>query len=302
MLLGKVLVKDTFAEIFKMPYTRVLVTADEIELLEYALQSLTGFATSIILCPCEAGVETYLNTSQTPDNRPGAAVMIFAKDKETLKKELDKRLSQCVLTSPTASVFNGLDIGEPVNTGRYISYFGDGWQRKENRYGKDVWIIPMMDGEFVIEESFKIGEGAAGGNFIIIAGDKKSGLNAARKAVREIHKTPYVITPFPGGICRSGSKPGSLKYKGLPASINHRFYPTIRNLVADTELPDGASTVYEIVINGGSLKSIEEAMGRGIVAAAGVEGVLEITAANYDGKLGDGKIYLKNVLEDVVNL
>lgn len=299
MLIGKVLVKDTFAEIFKMPYARVIVTADDNELLEYALQSVTGFATSIILCPCEAGVESYIDSSQSPDGRPGAAVMIFARNKDILKKELDKRLSQCVLTTPTASVFNGLDSGEPVNTGRFISYFGDGWQRKDKKFGRDIWIIPMMDGEFIIEDSFKIGEGAAGGNFIIIAEDKNSGLNAAKNAVKEVNRTPLVITPFPGGICRSGSKPGSLKYKGMPASINHRFYPTIRNQIADTELPENASIIYEIVINGASVKTISEAMSRGILAAARVEGVLEITAANYQGKLGGERIYLKDILRGV---
>ncbi|MEM2109400.1 MAG: formylmethanofuran--tetrahydromethanopterin N-formyltransferase [Candidatus Odinarchaeota archaeon] len=297
MRLGKVVVKETFAETFNMVYSRVIITADDSELLGYALNSITGFATSVILCPCEAGVDSYLPSNKTPDRRVGATVMLFAKDRDSLKKELDKRLSQCVLTTPTASVFNGLEEGESVNTGRYISFFGDGWQRKDKMLGRDVWRLPMMDGEFIIEDSFRIAEGVAGGNFIIIASDRTSCLKAAKNAVTEIHKLPYVITSFPGGICRSGSKPGSLKYKGMPASINHRLCPSLKNIVADSELPDSASTVYEIVINGSNIDTVSEAMKKGILAAASVEGVLEITAANYGGKLGSGRIYLKNLLE-----
>lgn len=296
MKIGGALIKDTFAETFKMPYSRIIVTADDRELLGFALNSVTGCATSIIMCPCEAGVDTFIPPSETPDGRIGASVMFFAKDKESLRSELLKRLSQCILTSATASVFNGLKSEEYTSTGRSIAVFSDGWQRKELRYGRDIWVMPMMDGEFLIENSFGLSMGVAGGNFMILAKDVRSGLKAAKKAVEEIGKIPYTITPFPGGFCRSGSKVGSLKYKGLPASINHKFLPSLKGVVEDSELGETVQAVYELVINGSSLDAVKEAMRKGMIAAASIANIVEITAANYGGKLGSDKIYLKDIL------
>jgi len=288
-------VEDTFSELFDMWCARVIITAKTEELVQYAVNSATGFATSIIMCPCEAGVDVFLPRDRTPDNRPGASIMFFTRNKKDLKHVLLERLSQCLLTAPTTAVFNGLTSNEVDNTGSKISYFGDGWQKKEKRFNRNISTIPMMDGEFIIENSFNLAEGVAGGNLLILGKDVLSSLNAAKKAVQAMLNIPYVITPFPGGICRSGSKIGS-KYKGLIASINHQYCPTLKNIVEDSKIPSNVNCVYEIVINGRTLQDVKKAMGAGIKSAVEVSGVIKITSANYGGKLGDKKIFLKDII------
>jgi formylmethanofuran--tetrahydromethanopterin N-formyltransferase len=297
LIFNNVIVEDTFAELFKMWASRVIITADNTDLLQAAINSAIGFATSIIMCPCEAGVDTYLPKDETPDNRIGASIIFFTKDKDSLNHELLKRLSQCILTAPTTALFNGLQSDEKNKVGSMISYFGDGWQRKEIRFGREVSIIPMMDGEFIIENSYGLTEGYAGGNFLILAKNKSSGILAANSAVQEIIKIPFTITQFPGGICRSGSKIGS-KYKGLVASINHQYCPILKQKIDDSKLPSDVSAVYEIVINGLTLDAVKLAMLKGIKAAAETKNVLRITSVNYGGKLGPDKIYLKDLFKD----
>jgi formylmethanofuran--tetrahydromethanopterin N-formyltransferase len=104
------------------------------------------------------------------------------------------------------------------------------------------------------------------------------------------------MMPFPGGICRAGSKAGSLKYK-MKASTNHPYCPTLKTVVPDTVVPDGVQCVYEIVINGLSLDAVKNAMKKGVTAAASTPGVVKISAGNYGGKLGPYKAFLKEALE-----
>jgi formylmethanofuran--tetrahydromethanopterin N-formyltransferase len=294
LIINNTVIEDTYAELFSMWASRIIVTADTSKLLKSAINSVIGFATSIIMCPCEAGIDTYLKKDKTPDGRIGISVMFFSKNKEILTHVLLERLAQCILTSPTTAVFNGLQSEETTNAGYNISYFGDGWQSKKIEYGREVFIIPMMDGEFIIENKFGLAEGIAGGNFLIMARDKISAIKAAESAVKEIKKIPYTITSFPGGICRSGSKLGS-RYRGLGVSINHPFYPSLRGKIEDSKVPDEVNTIYEIVINGLDLEYIKKAMVKGINAAAKVKDVVKITSLNYGGKLGDKKIFLKDL-------
>ncbi|MEM2351970.1 MAG: formylmethanofuran--tetrahydromethanopterin N-formyltransferase, partial [Thermoproteota archaeon] len=204
---------------------------------------------------------------------------------------------QCVMTCPTTAAFNALE-GTPrkLKVGRSLRYFGDGFQKLDELYGRKMWRIPVMEGEFLVENSFGTKRGVAGGNFFIMARDLKSCLAAAEAAVEAIKKKVNdVIMPFPGGICRSGSKVGSLKYK-IPASTNHYYCPKLRGVVEDTRVPEGVNAIYEIVINGLSLDNVKAAMAEGIKAAAETPGVIKISAGNYGGKLGPFKIYLKGLL------
>jgi formylmethanofuran--tetrahydromethanopterin N-formyltransferase len=154
-----------------------------------------------------------------------------------------------------------------------------------------------MEGEFTVEDKFGATEAVAGGNFIIMAKDQASGLRAAEEAVNAIKALETeVILPFPGGICRSGSKAGSLKYK-LKASTNHPFCPKLRPLVPETQVPEGVNCVYEIVINGLTLEAVKKALKQGVAAAANTAGIVKISAGNYQGKLGPYKAFLKEALE-----
>ncbi|MEM1562310.1 MAG: formylmethanofuran--tetrahydromethanopterin N-formyltransferase [Candidatus Bathyarchaeia archaeon] len=290
-------VEDTFAEMFEMWASRVLITAENEKWVLRAAESAAGFASSIIGSPAEAGIERLVPPEETPDGRVGALIHFYHRTRGDLKRQMIARIGQCVMTCPTTAAFNALE-GAPrrLKVGRSLRYFGDGFQKLDELYGRKVWRIPVMEGEFVVENSFGVKKGIAGGNFFIMAKDLKSGLAAAETAVDAIkRRVRDVVMPFPGGICRSGSKVGSLKYK-IPASTNHPYCPKLRGVVADTRVPEGVNTIYEVVINGLSLESVRAAMVEGIKAAVEVSGVLRISAGNYGGKLGPYKVYLRELL------
>ena len=291
-------IADTFAEMFPMWVGRVLITADTEKWALTAANTATGLATSVIMSPAEAGIETTISSDKTPDNRPGVLIQIYNRNRFELMGQMILRIGQCVMTCPTTAAFDALpEAKRKIKVGRSIRLFGDGFQRKRLVGERKVWKIPVMEGDFIVEDKFGAVEAIAGGNFLILAKDEVSGLQGAEEAVEAIKKTgTEVILPFPGGICRSGSKAGSLKYK-LKASTNHPFCPKLRTLVTDTQVPEGVECVYEIVINGLTLEAVKKAMNAGVKAAANVQGVVEITAGNYGGKLGPYKAFLKETLD-----
>ena len=290
-------IADTFAEMFPMWVGRVLITADTEKWALTAANTATGLATSVIMSPAEAGIETTIASDKTPDNRPGVLIQIYNRNRFELMGQMILRIGQCVMTCPTTAAFDALpEAKRKIKVGRSIRLFGDGFQRKRLVGERKVWKIPVMEGDFIVEDKFGAVEAIAGGNFLILAKDEASGLQAAEEAVEAIKKTETeIILPFPGGICRSGSKAGSLKYK-LKASTNHPFCPKLRTLVTDTQVPEGVECVYEIVINGLTLEAVKKAMNAGVKAAANVQGVVEISAGNYGGKLGPYKAFLKEAL------
>lgn len=290
-------VADTFAEMFSLWVGRVLITADSEKWALTAAEVATGFATSVIMAPAEAGIEGLVPKEKTPDGRVGALIQIYNRSRFDLKTQMMLRIGQCVMTCPTTSAFDALpNAKRRMKIGRSLRYFGDGFQKKGLVGDRKVWRIPVMEGEFIVEDSFGVAEAVAGGNFLILAKDKSSGLQAAEEAIKAIKNSANeVIMPFPGGVCRSGSKAGSLKYK-LRASTNHPFCPTLKGVVADSQLPEDVNSVYEIVVNGLNVEAIEKAMGEGIKAAINVPGVIRISAGNYGGKLGPYKAFLKKFL------
>ena len=291
-----VAIADTFAEAFPMTAARAIVTADSPAWAEVAGRTMSGYATSVIACDAEASIERTLAPEETPDGRPGVAVLLFAFSRDALEKALSNRVGQCVMTCPTTACYNGLPLGEKtVNVGGRLRYFGDGWQiSKRLDNGRRFWRIPVMDGEFTCEETFGTTKGVAGGNIILLGLDRRATLLATEAAVVAMRAVPGVILPFPGGIARSGSKVGS-KYKALKASTNTAFAPTLRGLVP-TELPPGVECAYEIVIDGLTLEAVEQATALGIRAGA-LPGVVQISAGNYGGKLGPFHIRLRDVLD-----
>jgi formylmethanofuran--tetrahydromethanopterin N-formyltransferase len=293
---GVVKVSDTFAEMFPLWAGRVLITAQNEKWAQIAASITTGFATSVIAASAEAAVERTVLASETPDKRPGILIQIYNKDRFELKHQLMERIGQCTMTCPTTAAFNGLVGKRTLNVGSSLRYFGDGFQKKAMVGGRKCWKIPVMEGNFYVEDGFGAMEAVAGGNFMIFAKTQAEGLvsaEAAADAIRE--KCTDVIMPFPGGVCRSGSKAGSLKYK-MKASTNHTYCPTIRTLVPDTVVPEGVDSVYEIVMNGLTLDAVKKAMKEGVLAAIACPGVAKISAGNYGGKLGPFKAYLKEAL------
>lgn len=297
MKINGVSIDNTFAEAFPMKATRLVVTAYNETWAEHAARAMTGFATSVIACGCEAGIERHLKPSETPDGRPGIAVLLFTMSKKELGKQIQNRVGQCVLTSPTSACFAGLDEGEPIALGQNLRYFGDGHQIAKKFGGKRYWRVPVMDGEFVCEEMTRMVKAIGGGNFLILARDQAAALAAAERAIVAMQTVPGVIMPFPGGVVRSGSKVGS-KYKTLPASTNHLFCPTLKGAV-DSELSADVGAVLEIVIDGLDTASIDEATRVGIRAACRGRnhGVLRISAGNYGGSLGPYHFKLRDILK-----
>jgi formylmethanofuran--tetrahydromethanopterin N-formyltransferase len=288
-------VVDTFAEAFGMWGARILVTAASPHWAANAARSLTGFATSVIGCKCEAGIERELDASETPDGRPGVAVLLFAPDRDGLAKRLNERVGQTVLTCPTTACFNGLESDQQADVGGKLRFFGDGWQASKVIGGRRFWRIPVMEGEFLVEERFGMVKGVGGGNIIMLGDSAASALRASEAAAEAMHAVEGVILPFPGGIARSGSKVGSKRYKNAIASTNHVLCPTLRAQVDDTEVLEGVEAVYEIVIDGLAPEPVAEAMRVGLEAAARA-GARQITAGNYGGSLGEHHFHLKELV------
>ena len=296
MILDGVTIEDGFAEAFGMRATRLLVTADSARWAAVAAATATGFATSVIACGCEAGIERDVDADATPDGRPGVSVLVFAVSKAELAKQVDRRIGQCVLTSPTSAAYSGLDGDERIDLGRRLRYFGDGFQTSKLIGGRRYWRIPVMDGEFVCEETAGVTRAIGGGNLLVLADGVAEALAACEAAIAAMRRVPGVIMPFPGGIVRSGSKIGS-KYGALSASTNDAFCPTLAG-IARTALTSGERAVLEIVIDGLTESDVRCAMREGIAAicamgAAG--GVRRISAGNYGGKLGKFRFPLREL-------
>jgi formylmethanofuran--tetrahydromethanopterin N-formyltransferase len=284
---------DTFAEAFGMRAARVLITAQSPEWAGTAARSMTGFATSVIGCKVEAGIEAEVAPQDTPDGRPGISVLLFAFDAEGLTRQLIDRIGQTILTCPTTACFDGLPrVEERVIVGGALRHFGDRFQSSKFLDGQRFWRIPVMEGEFLVQEAFGVQKAIGGGNFLILGADQRSALAAAEAAVEAMRRVPGVILPFPGGIVRAGSKVGARKYKNMIASTNDAYCPTLRGRDGvESLIPEGANSVLEIVVDGLDRAAIENALRVGIDAACR-PGVVEITAGNYGGKLGKHHFHL----------
>jgi formylmethanofuran--tetrahydromethanopterin N-formyltransferase len=291
-------IDDTFAEAFSMRATAIVITADSLHWARAAALSMTGFATSVIGCGCEAGIDCELVGKQTPDGRPGVRVLLFAVSTSELQKQLQTRVAQCLLTSPGSACYAGIDGEETLRLGNALRYFGDGWQISKRFGAKHFWRIPVMDGEFVCEATTGLTKQAVGGgNLLILGRSTETTRAAAEAAVAAIRKVPGVITPFPGGVVRSGSKVGS-KYKGVPASTNDAYCPTLRGAVHSALDPDTKS-VLEIVMDGLTSTAVASGMRAGISAIIKLgpkRGAARISAGNYGGKLGPHHYHLQELL------
>jgi formylmethanofuran--tetrahydromethanopterin N-formyltransferase len=294
MQIDDVLIEDTFAEAFPMAVSRLLITADNPRLALQAAQAAAGLAISIIGCGCEAGLDEILPPDRTPDGRPGCAVLLFSHSAKKLEQQLFLRIGQAVIPSATSACFNGLPAERTVRVGGRLRYFGDGYQSSKLLDGRRYWRIPVADGEFVMDESYGIGQGVGGGNLILLGSERASLLEAAEAAAGTINDLPGVIAPFPGGVCRSPSKPGS-HYRKVIASTNEAFCPTLRSRVS-TRLPLKVAAAYELVIDGLTEELVGHAMAAGMQAAC-QPGVVAITAGNYGGRLGPYHFHLQKLLE-----
>jgi formylmethanofuran--tetrahydromethanopterin N-formyltransferase len=290
-------IEDTFAEAFTMRVARIIITARSPRWAREAALKLTGFATSVIGCKVEAGIERVLAESETPDARPGISILLLTMSKDDMAKRLIERIGQTVLTCPTTACYDGLpEAPDRVGVGSALRFFGDGFQASKVIGGERFWRIPVMEGEFLVQEKFGMVKGVGGGNFLILARSADAALASAEAAADAMAGQPGIILPFPGGVVRSGSKVGSRRIKSMIASTNDAFCPTLR-AVTDSALPESVNSVLEIVINGIDANAITRAMRLGIDAACR-EGVVSISAGNYGGKLGPHHFHLRRIMAE----
>lgn len=302
-------IDDTYAEAFRSLYAEVLITARDREWLDHAVAAATGNASSTILCDCEAGLDRYVGPGgdqsfTTPDGRPGALVQFhvprFRKDRvEALERSLLVRLSQNVLTCPTAACFSPAQDEPYFKLGRKIAFFGDGYQRREERHGRRMWIIPILGGEFLVDRRFGYREGLMGGNLWFLGHDLDAALLAACRARDAAAAVPGVVLPFPGGVAGSGSKAGS-RYSFAVASTYLEYCPTLRQTLGErSHVPHGVGSIMEIILNGRDLATLTEATQAAIRAAADTPDLVRISAGNYGGRLGKSFIYLRRDRQQV---
>lgn len=300
MTVGGTFIEDTFAEAFGMRAVRLVLTARTERWAQEAARHATGFATSVIACRVEAAIERTLAPEETPDGRPGVSVLLFALDIDGMRTRLVERIGQTVLTCPTASCFDGLPgMPDRLLAGRALRTFGDAFQMSKVLDGRRYWRIPVMEGEFLVEESYGVEKKAVGGGNFLILGETLDGtLAAAEAAVEAMRGRRDVILPFPGGIVRSGSKVGARSYAGMIASTNDTYCPVLSPLTASA-LPPGVNAVLEIVLDGLTVEAVTDAMRAGIRAACG-PGIVAISAGNYGGGLGPYHFALRRILEEGV--
>jgi len=307
MVINGVEIDDTFAEAFNMRGTRILITAQNLRWAYNAANAMTGFATSVIGCGVEAGIERALSEDETPDGRPGLSVLMFAMGSKVLMQQLETRMGQSILTCPTAAAFAGIESEDMISLGKHLRFFGDGYQVSKqipdaNGKLKRYWRIPVMDGEFLTEETTGMVRAIGGGNFLVLGASQAQVLTACEAAIDAMRKLPNVIMPFPGGVVRSGSKVGS-KYPKMFASTNDAFCPTLKGVVK-SELDPRVESVMEIVVNGLTFEDIAVSMKAGIEAACGLgkdNGILRVSAGNYGGKLGQHHFKLRPILSGEVS-
>lgn len=287
------IIDDTFAEAFPMRAARLIITALDRELVEIAVSEFCGNASSVIGCDAEVGLEKYLEPDETLDGRPGAAVLAFAFDRDSLESAVTSRVGQNVLTCPTTACYSGLPVErrkDRIKVGAQLRFFGDGFQISKKFADQRFWRIPVMDGEFFCEDVTGSVKGIGGGNLLVCGRTQIETLTAVRAAVEEINQLGDVILPFPSGIVRSGSKVGS-KYKPLKASTNDAWCPTLRGQTS-TALQEAEQAVYEIVIDGLSTQAVAKAMRVGLDTVKTMPGIVRISAGNYGGKLGPHHFHL----------
>jgi formylmethanofuran--tetrahydromethanopterin N-formyltransferase len=295
-------IEDTYTEAFAGIFCRVIVTADEKRTLHSAAADSTA-TPSVVIGRVEGGVEKWLSENETPDQRKGAILQFWGAISrktplaDSLKKfetELSYRIRQDILVKPFTAVFDALPEAEgKLDMMTRVGHCGDGYEWVEKRYGREVIVVPLMAPDFIIEQYLGYARGVMGANFWVMCKTKEAVKKAGGKALEAIHKVNGVITPF--DVCSAGSKPET-RFPSIGPTTNYPYCPSLKErLGKDSMVPEGVRYIPEIVINGVSMESVKEAMKAGIGAVLNVDGVVRISTGNYGGKLGEFKIYLREL-------
>lgn len=295
-------IDDTFIEAFAGIYCRVIVTADDVETLCKAASDSTA-TPSVVIGRTEGGVERYLSPDETPDKRPGAILQFwgginpkktFAESLKKFETELSYRIRQDILVKPFTAIYDAMPNAEgKLDMMERVGHCGDGYEWVEDRHGREVIVVPLMVPDFIIERYISYGRGVMGGNFWFMCTTKQTLKEAGEKALDAIHHVDGVVTTF--DICSAGSKPET-RFPQIGPTTNHLYCPSLKTrLGKESKVPDGVGYIAEIVYDAFSVDALKEATKAGINAVLNVEGVLRVSAGNYEGKLGQYKIPLKEL-------
>ena len=288
--------EDTYCEAFEGLVARLYVTAHDERRLRRAVNGATALPCTVF-GESEAGVERWVLEQDTPDGRPGALIQIWVNSgpgaPPRLEYELAKRVRQGILIVPTTAAFNALDATETFDIMAKVGHCGDGYETIEHRFGREVIVVPIMMGEFVIERRISYQRGVMGGNLWLFCTSLASALEAGERALIAIERVEGVIAPF--GICSAGSKPET-NFPEIGPTTNHWYCPTLKSQIADSQVPDGVVSIPEIVFDGLTLDSVKAAMRAAIHSVQDVDGVVRISAGNYGGKLGQYRVPLREFL------
>ncbi len=294
--INNVAVEDTYCEAFDGLYARLLITARDDKRLRKAAEGSTALPCTVF-GESEGGVERYLSKKETPDGRAGAIIQIWvgagSSGPAKLEYELGKRIRQGILVVPTTRIFDCSDSPDKMDMMAKVGHCGDGYEHVETRYGREMINIPLMMGEFLIERRIGYSKGVMGGNIWIMCETEDAGLKAGDAAVEAVNRTEGTIASF--DVCSAGSKVET-RYPEIGPTTNHPYCPTLKGKIPDYRVPEGVTSIPEIVINGTTLDAVKEAMKAGLSAAANVKGVKKLSAGNYWGKLGRHHIYLKDLI------
>lgn len=301
----KARIEDTYAEAFDGMYCRLMITADDNETLVRAAEDATATPSGVI-GRLDNGIEKYVSPRQTPDKRKGVILQFWKgiDEKKPLQdtisrfeKELSYRIRQDILVKPFTAVYDAL---ETKPDGKFdmmerVGHCGDGYEWEKNLHGRSMIVVPIMVPDFEIEHYVGYARGIAGGNFWIMCNSRRAVKQAGTRALEAIHKVKGVITPF--DVCSAGSKTET-RFPLIGPTTNHPYCPSLKGkLQAESSVPEGVKFIPEIVINGTTIENMKKAMKAGIEAALSVQGVTEVSAGNYGGKLGRHKIYLHELFE-----
>jgi formylmethanofuran--tetrahydromethanopterin N-formyltransferase len=301
-LVKKTEIEDTYAEAFDGLFCRIIVTADDAETLQKAAEDAAA-TPSIVVGRVESGIEKWLSEKETPDRRKGALVQFWGGIdqkrplSDSLKRfeiELSIRIRQDILVKPFTAVFDALPkAGGKMDMMERVGHCGDGYEWTEKRHGREVLVVPIMVPDFIIERYIGYAHGISGANFWVMCRTKESVKESGEKALEAVHKVDGVITSF--DVCSAGSKTET-RFPWIGPTTNHLYCPSLKKRLGEaSKVPDGVNYIPEIVIDGISMKAVKKAMMAGIDAALKVKGVVRVSAGNYGGKLGDYKIYLREL-------
>ncbi|HUU78020.1 MAG TPA: formylmethanofuran--tetrahydromethanopterin N-formyltransferase [candidate division Zixibacteria bacterium] len=306
MMLNGVEVEDTYCEAFEGIVSRLLVTLRDEQLMQYTAAQCSALP-SIVVGRTEAGVERWVRGDETPDNNHGFILQVWGEldpenPEKSLKKfykELGLRIRQGILVIPTTTVFNYLDSEEKFDLMENVGYCGDVYQNDVELYDRNMIKIPLMMGDWFIERKVGYQMGVSGGNLWFMCDSEKTALKAGKRVLNALYPMKNIITPF--AICSAGSK---TVYDGQPhpeigPTTNHSYCPTLREQIEDSKVPEGVTSIPEIVINGLTMEDVRDAMKIAMKEVIKVKGVLKISAGNFGGTLGKHKITLRSLWEEL---